>query len=448
MGEFSSSAQIFNPQQLDQEQFLALFRQRMQEAGYSDGQADDHDTAYTFSFAENCRWVAVCSDEWRDSSAAPYRDTRSMARIMGVPGMYLSLSDGDTVSVTLYHENGEITDSVLWSNDPDYGASVPSALKKEVWEPFLRSGYTWEQVQRIQDDPDLSASFKLIRFAGMIGFYAECGQDQECSTYSLYFKKKEPKTPALGSLLAKECKAVLQPLGFQKVKGRQPYFIRAVPGGEIIHVLSYYADKHTITTHGEKVFNIVGGVATVYRREFDFSKSPTTQNWMRDNRWISANYQQLSPDHEDPGDTVCSDYRFICKPEAAAMTNEIRRAMELTTHILVPLMDQITDLEACIRYRHLIGMSMHTYYADPAENFGNHAANDYYNEGLLYFTVNPDFFRTAYPDPQGEFEEKCTAVFEKIQKDPALLEQVNAELARRKIRNTETLHSFGISFPT
>lgn len=68
----------------------------------------------------------------------------------------------------------------------------------------------------------------------------------------------------------------LEPLGFKKVKGRQPYFVRVV-NDEILHVVTY---RHISTTEvGYKRFSVLWGVITVYRKiKFDFSISPKYHN--------------------------------------------------------------------------------------------------------------------------------------------------------------------------
>ncbi len=55
----------------------------------------------------------------------------------------------------------------------------------------------------------------------------------------------------------------LEPLGFKKIKSKYPYFVRVVPGGEIIHVVTIISEHGLI--RNEKVFKICGGVATIYR---------------------------------------------------------------------------------------------------------------------------------------------------------------------------------------
>lgn len=260
-------------------------------------------------------------------------------------------------------------------------------------------------------------------------------------------KNKAVQKNGLNFLLTKEFESSLRAYGFQRAKGRQPYYIRVTPGGEILHVIAFYEDKKAVTHDNKIAFDIMGGIATVYRRELTFSKNVRTNlNWMRSNGWIMANYKRLMPEYEFSQMILRDDYRFYCERTPEAITNEIQHALEITKQILLPLMDQIVNIEACIKYRHILGMTMHTYYAEPANNFGNDRPNDFYNEGLLYFLLDPYIFRSANPFPSGEFELKCYEAFEKIQNDHNLLERVKEELKRRKSQNIESLLSYGIDY--
>lgn len=71
----------------------------------------------------------------------------------------------------------------------------------------------------------------------------------------------------------------LEPYGFKKIKGSQPYFVRVI-NNEIIHILSYKEEK--TGPNSMKEFYIQMGVATIYRREFDLS-IPVNHigNWMK-----------------------------------------------------------------------------------------------------------------------------------------------------------------------
>lgn len=76
---------------------------------------------------------------------------------------------------------------------------------------------------------------------------------------------------SLQSAFVKYYKEKLEPFGFQKVKGRQPYFVRVV-NDEILHIFTFMGTAST--QQGYKAFHLLCGVATVYRKEINFSVTP------------------------------------------------------------------------------------------------------------------------------------------------------------------------------
>ena len=72
----------------------------------------------------------------------------------------------------------------------------------------------------------------------------------------------------------------LASLGFIKVKGRQPYFVRVV-NDEILHILTL--DTGMSAKDGYKVAHLECGVATVYRQEINLSVTPRhNSDWLVD----------------------------------------------------------------------------------------------------------------------------------------------------------------------
>ena len=80
------------------------------------------------------------------------------------------------------------------------------------------------------------------------------------------------------SAFVKYYKEKLEPFGFQKVKGRQPYFVRVV-NDEILHIFTFMGEAST--KQGYKAFHLMCGVATVYRKEINFSVTPgNNSDWL------------------------------------------------------------------------------------------------------------------------------------------------------------------------
>ena len=83
---------------------------------------------------------------------------------------------------------------------------------------------------------------------------------------------------SLQTEFVKYYKEKLEPLGFKKVKGRQPYFVRVV-NDEILHIFTFKGVRST--EFGYKAFHLMCGVATVYKKEINFSIPPSqNSDWL------------------------------------------------------------------------------------------------------------------------------------------------------------------------
>jgi hypothetical protein len=191
----------------------------------------------------------------------------------------------------------------------------------------------------------------------------------------------------------------------------------------------------------------MGGVATVYRHSINLTLSPKhNSNWLRGNYWI---YSHSNPiDYDD--DFCNSIYRFSYrKDNDESMMEGVKYALEVTKNIMLPILDKITSLEACIEYQDVIGMKIYLY---DDENFGNDIRNNFYNEGLLliktnnhnYFIKKLEIFLAEKDKKDTECAwSKLTLVSDNI--FTKLYDKALAELERRKIVNIEVLRSYGLS---
>lgn len=225
----------------------------------------------------------------------------------------------------------------------------------------------------------------------------------------------------------------LEPLGFKLIKSKYPYFVRVVPGGEIIHVISYYNDKRCYDT-GHNYITIQGGIATVYRAEIDLTHTPKRENWLQ-HIFGFAERDLLERDkslHE----------RLYSNP---SLPEELLEAMEseleLTKRFMLPALTEATSLEYCIEHGFELGMSTNLY---DDGCFGASYRNSYYSEGMLYFKTDRSIFDNAYKNAKSEYAVMQKSYFERVHGDPGLYAEVQAELERRKTANTEILRSYGL----
>ena len=146
-------------------------------------------------------------------------------------------------------------------------------------------------------------------------------------------------------------KEFLEPYGFKKVRGRYPYFVKVI-NDEIIEVITF----RNLIGMG---YLTIGGLATVYGQEIDFSMSP------RDNGdWIDLYdvgiYKRLKFDNDELPDIPEIEYPLI-KPDIAE--EDFQQAIELAVNtvrdVLVPAFARVTDLSNCVSfYRQFSGLEL------------------------------------------------------------------------------------------
>lgn len=243
---------------------------------------------------------------------------------------------------------------------------------------------------------------------------------------------------AFKHLYAKE----LAPYGFQKIKGRRPYFVRMI-GEEIVHVISYQNDW---AFRPYKRFTVLWGVATVYRNKINFEKNPRdTIKWttyVRDETGSPRfEYRDASP--MKPGVTYETGGHDV------DMMVELQRSVEVVIHNTLPIMDKMITLYDCIKNPHPNTIL----YENALER-----VHDEDNEGLLNIKV---FDLKEFEEIQRmlvektDSEHKAIAVkdmneevdtFRKYTQDKEYYQKVMNELERRKRENQAILRSYGIEF--
>ena len=83
----------------------------------------------------------------------------------------------------------------------------------------------------------------------------------------------------------KVCGEALEPMGFKRVMGSYPYFVRII-NGEIVHVISVINQK----INNVNQIMIIAGIATLYRRKIDLSIPPQAHY----NYWLFNSYELCS----------------------------------------------------------------------------------------------------------------------------------------------------------
>lgn len=279
------------------------------------------------------------------------------------------------------------------------------------------------------------------------------------------------------TVLTKIYKEGLEPLGFVKIKGRHPYFVRVVEG-EIIQVISFRkVPGHVTICEGNTGYyhpeldeiEVFGGIATVYRRLIDLTGTPINNHaWMKTHRemYISGHWGECDKEflNQIKGYIYKAD-------EEGSMYEAGRLSLEMTKKIFIPIFDKVTNLNECIEY--LEDYTTCMYLGDDRKYGWNDVDFGYNenNEGLLYIKTRHQedfvektlkrcenqykgFRKSGFNYTEEEYEEKykrakanCikkAEIRDRILNTPEIYENAMKELERRKKANIETLRSYGL----
>lgn len=287
---------------------------------------------------------------------------------------------------------------------------------------------------------------------------------------ALSFKKAgaKAKSMSLNAAFVKVFGEALEPLGFQKIKSRYPYFVRVVPGGEIIHVITIMSGQGV--TRNEKAFKICGGAATIYRGKIDLNIKPKdNSNWLFSNMDI---YIELHP-FEDNRKIVGKLYQFhYTADDDRSLIKALADSLGYTKQLLLPALDKITNLSGYADFYWKFGSMTLSIYDE--EGWGI-AKDDGQSDGLMLLTIYDtgtyetkskeqiERFRakmlyaiktgqTGYTPESLDSDCKLAAsrmkseitAFDKMLNDSQRNLEILNELKHRKAANTEILRSYGL----
>ncbi|HHX56610.1 MAG TPA: hypothetical protein GX710_01175, partial [Clostridiales bacterium] len=366
-------------------------------------------------------------------------------------------------------------DMVLVGDGEDYGFEDDTAFqgKKEHWQPLLAEGVTWEELSEIWNGDYIFTEDALSEMAPLIGMdseniisdYDDLSGKADKNIVELHFKRADKKKAmSLNTAFKQVFGEALEPLGFVKIKSKYPYLVRVVEGGEIIHVITYRNEG--VDSFGFRVFNILGGIATVSRQNIDLTLPPIRNlNWFSDN---SGLYLRSNPSDFDPEFRKQIDHFAYVVESKKMMIESLNDSLETTKKIMLPIFDQVTDLNACIDFFNKFHPGMLS--INVKTEFGDKYIGSTYNEGFLYIKLG----REKYIEKKEQHRLQCFAVeaknrsyspntikqlqetfwgtqedrfaaYNKIFDDTDWIAKALAELERRKVANTETLRSYGLN---
>ena len=216
---------------------------------------------------------------------------------------------------------------------------------------------------------------------------------------------------------------------------------------------------------GYKEFDILSGVATVYRQNIDFKISPLDNNsWL--NR-ISSLYL-----HSNIFDYDEVLYKNICtfsykQDDNESIFDAVKYSLKTTEDVILPIFNEVMDIDSCLEYFNMYTSSFSLGYNENEKVFSGSC------EGLVYFKTNnykkliekkeertfaktEHFIKIGNPVykqfAQTGFEERCKKNEEVIQNEiakidslinnPELYNKALGELKQRKKENVELLRIY------
>lgn len=458
MGNFFTSIQIHNSEQLSKEQFIELFCNKMKENGFVVGNEDDHEISYALAFADNSNWVAVGSESYEAGNTAVQKDAGNIAKMLNACCINVTVVDSDFAMLDMYSNTGRKLDTAVMGRADDYlGDDIP-APKRNVWSAILSENSIWERFREVQQGDYVFVEDGLSELAPLINmdsrnilFEAADANESDENNCFLYFKKastKKPKKLTLNAAFKQVFGEALEPLGFVKIKSKHPYYVRVV-NGEILHIITFQKESFC-----KNAFNVFAGIATVYRKEIDFDQDVGFNlNWMNSIQQFCS-FVFLNSD-----DTHKTDDIYMFEPNNnQSIIRAFSDSLEQFQINSLPTLDKICNLRTVIDFYLIYCSSLIFLY--PIEEFFDNSNKD--NESLLYFKIDDhsdmtlEFnknikiqreLRKNRKDFEADFKSFCNRSEnyrinqidkrDAIYNDPVVYQQVMEELERRRQANIE-----------
>lgn len=438
MGKFLTALHVKTK---GKEHFIEKFTRLMKKDGYVPCSEDEAAISYAAAFSEG-GWVTLSNG---DSATTELSKTaKKIAEGMDTLCFTAEVVDSDFAILNLFAQNGS-ENRVIVGDGSGYGVEKAPILV-DMWKPLIQSGDESEFVRTLGPENTFveDTLYDIGKILGITPsvmtwcydeFEEEIGQDG--NVISLSFRKAAEKKLSLNAGFKKVFGEALEPLGFKKIKGKYPYWVRVVPGGEIIHIITYA--EMWCPYNGRKEFDVISGIATVYRYKIDLNlPQKVNANWLSP---ISKFYSRTTSESEYDDEFRKSIYSFgFEKEDESSLYDTLNYTLELAQKYILPQLNTAVDLKSSLIYLKRLGQSTDTCNFNSKLNFSG--AGDA-AESLLYVKTDDEEFKTLLKNiidgtvPSGEEGRQIAAEKLKFFDDPVIHEKVLLELERRKKANTE-----------
>lgn len=452
MGNYFTSMQIYDKEKMSQEQFIDKLCKRICDEGYVVCCSDESELSYILKFADNCQWVTIMSEDYKDDMDLPRKDVVRIAKMLGTACVQTTVIDSDCAVMELYDAKGEQADMFVIGRADDYfGDNIPQP-KESIWKPFLTEGSSWDEFNNIKNGDFVFVEDGLSELAPAIGMNSrnlvleadEAVEDEQ--TVFLYFRKadaKKEKKLTLNAAFKQVFGEALEPLGFVKIKSKHPYYVRVV-NGEILNIITFNKDYKT-------EFSVFGGIATLYRIKLDFD-----QNVLNNLKALNdtAQFYYYGGFAGSPQSFFKRSYSFS-PDDSSSVKQAFLEAVSHTKQYIIPVMDNIASLRDCVGHFMIYQSPIMNIIPEEDDQFGD-------NESLLYFKIDDHSDMTheftqylachkSFNDYNTLFKHSEEYRKELIQKRDAIYnnneqyQRIISEISSRKKANIEKLQQYGLS---
>lgn len=469
MGRFSTTVQIKN--NIDRSSFINSFCDVMKKRGFVPCVENEAALSYALAFSED-GWVTLASEDYRDNPKKAQDDLKYLADGFKTSAFSVEVVDSDFAILSL--NSG---DTVIVGDGSGYGIEDPSRGNRKYWESLLASGKAWEQFTEIVEKNSTFVEETLSELAVVLGILPEhiCADFSELSDSEnvalMYFKKAAAKEKAmtLNAAFKQVFGEALEPLGFKLIKSKYPYFVRLI-GDEIIHVITCRkVNSNVLINYGKRfyAYEIVGGVATVYRAKIDLNKNPNDLFWLFSNCNIYTKQHPYDCDLKYRSEIL--EFRY--NPEDyEQMKDSLNGALKITEHNLLPLFNTLIELEDCVDYYFNINRSI---VGANVESIMDGDKGSECDESLIYFKIS-DYHKfinrkieeavsninhEIHLRPNSYILQNYDEYIKKVKytiggivvrldgiaNDSTMFEKVKCELQQRKKTNSEILKGYGLN---
>ncbi|MBQ1327638.1 MAG: hypothetical protein IIY49_06360 [Eubacterium sp.] len=203
-------------------------------------------------------------------------------------------------------------------------------------------------------------------------------------------------------------KEKLDPYGFKKVKGPQPYFARLV-NGEIVHIITYRGVR--TNTPGYKSFELNCGIASIYRKRIRFDVTPDSNSYCLK---CNTTMEELKDHYYRISIKKRKFYDFKYTEETMQMALE---KSLIEAKFIIEQLDKYTDMESTLEFfmKHNGGFNV---------TFSDLLSDSFSDEEGLYY---------ARREFDAALIEKC---FSDMKKDVELIEdEYDKEFYKKELYN-------------